>query len=288
MTLVIKFEPGLKPVFKHGTGDQKPHGSWANGGGGGGAGVDITKALDEVFFKEKLNIIRSPLSDDKPYIQVEAAILRAGNNIETLDLIENMSFAESNAGKATGDNALKIIAERQGFTGKPKTVSTAEDLKEMQKTEGGIVVFRGIANYSSTGDSEVTYSAEQALTDFREGKYFAGWGAFGNGTYTIGDVAEARSYANDVDPEHNKLGKGKVMAMHIPKTALAPSADVIKAVIKEMVYVMEPSHRNDIGRRLASMGYQYYDAGYVQNDKRGIYVVLDRSMLTVAEQEVGR
>ena len=27
---IIKFEPGLKPVFKHGEGDQKPHGSWAN------------------------------------------------------------------------------------------------------------------------------------------------------------------------------------------------------------------------------------------------------------------
>jgi len=28
---VIKFQAGLIPVLKHGTGDQKPHGSWANG-----------------------------------------------------------------------------------------------------------------------------------------------------------------------------------------------------------------------------------------------------------------
>lgn len=31
MTLVLKFEAGLRPVFKHGTHDQKTHGSWATG-----------------------------------------------------------------------------------------------------------------------------------------------------------------------------------------------------------------------------------------------------------------
>ena len=30
---VIKFQAGLIPIFKHGTGDQKPHGSWATGRG---------------------------------------------------------------------------------------------------------------------------------------------------------------------------------------------------------------------------------------------------------------
>jgi GNAT superfamily N-acetyltransferase len=273
-------------VKKHQQGlhDQRTHGSWA---GGGGAGVDITEALDEVFFKEKLDINRSSLSADKPGLQVESAMIRAGNNVETLDLIENMDFEESNAGKAYGDNALKIIAERQGFTGKPTTVASLDDLQEKQKTEAGIIVFRGIANYSSTGDSEVTYTAEQALTDFRQGEYFGGWGAFGNGTYTTVEIDSAQSYADDVDPDNNKLGNGKVMAMHIPKTALAPTADVVKTVMKEMVWGGEKSHRNNVGRRLAAMGYQYYDAGYVQSDKAGVFVVLDRSMLTVAEKAVG-
>lgn len=279
-------EPIEEEFEKHlqGLHDQRTHGSWA---GGGGAGVDITEALDEVFFKEKLNIIRSPLSENQPRIQVEAAMIRAGNNLETIDLIEDMDFAESNAGKAYGDNALKIIAERQGFTGKPQTVSTLENLQEIQKTEAGILVFRGIADYSSTGDDEVTYKAEQALTDFRKGEYFGGWGAFGNGTYTTTDVDSARSYADDVDPDNNKLGNGKVMAMLIPSGAKAPTPEVVKTVMKEMVWGGEKSHRNNVGRRLAAMGYQYYDAGHVQDDKRGIYVVLDRSMLTVAEQAVG-
>jgi len=34
MTFAVRFEPGLKPVFKHGTHDQKKHGSWADGSGG--------------------------------------------------------------------------------------------------------------------------------------------------------------------------------------------------------------------------------------------------------------
>ncbi len=277
-------------VLKHlpGQHDQRTHGSWA---GGGGAGVDITEALDEVFFKEKLDIIRSPLSENQPRIQVEAAMIRAGNNVETLDLIADMDFAESNAGRAYGDNALKIIAERQGFTGTPKTVETFEDLENLAKLPpeqgGGFIVFRGIADYSSTGDSEVTYTAEQAVTDFREGEYFAGWGAFGNGTYTTSFVDSAQSYADDVDPDNNKLGNGKVIAMMIPATAKAPTAEVVKTVMKEMVWGGEKSHRNNVGRRLAAMGYQYYDAGHVQDDKRGVYVVLDRSMLTVAEKAVG-
>lgn len=286
----IPFIRDEEDVRKHqqGTHDQRTHGSWA---GGGGAGVDITEALDEVFFKEKLNINNSSLTENTPGLAIQAAMQAAGNNVETLDLIADMDFEESNAGRAYGDNALKIIAERQGFTEKPKTVGTLEDLENIAKLPpeqgGGFVVFRGIANYSSTGDSEVTYTAEQALTDFRQGEYFGGWGAFGNGTYTTSFIDSAESYASDVDPDTNKLGKGKVMAMMIPDTAKAPTAEVVKTIMREMVWGGEKSHRNNVGRRLASMGYQYYDAGNVQDDKRGIYVVLDRSMLTVAEQAVG-
>ena len=286
MSLVIKFDAGLIPVLKHqqGTHDQRTHGSWA---GGGGAGVDISEALDEVFFKGKLNVKESKVFPGSLRIPTQAEMNRVGNNLETIDLIENMDFAETNSGKAYGDNALKIIAERQGFTGKPQTVKTVDDLVKMQSTDAGILVYRGITDYSSTGNNEVTYSAEQALTDFREGEYFGGWGVFGNGTYTTQRIDEAVSYSNTVDLDNGKLGRGKTMAMLIPKNAKAPSESIVKSVVKDMVYGGEPNHRNNIGRRLASMGYQYYDAGYVQDDKYGTYVILDRSMLTVAEKAVG-
>jgi hypothetical protein len=156
----------------------------------------------------------------------------------------------------------------------------------MQIENGGIVVFRGIANYSSEKTEKVTYSAEQALTDFREGEYFGGWGVFGNGTYASSNFNEANTYKDFFDIENGKVGKGKMMAMLIPKGAKAPSEAVVRSVVKNMVYGGEASHRNDVGRRLASMGYQYYDASYVQDDKVGTYVILDRSMLTVAEKEV--
>jgi GNAT superfamily N-acetyltransferase len=276
---------GWSGVVKHQQGlhDQRTHGSWA---GGGGAGVDISEALDEVFFTRKLDIKESKIFPGSLRIPTEAEITRAGHNKETVDLIEKMSEAQVASGQAYGDNALKIIAERQGFTGKPKTVKTLSDLEEMQSKNGGILVYRGIANYSAEKTEKVTYSAEQALTDFREGEYFGGWGVFGNGTYATSNYNEADTYKNFFDIENGKVGKGKMMAMLIPKGAKAPSEAVVKSVVKNMVYGGEATHRNDVGRRLASMGYQYYDASFVQNDKVGTYVILDRSMLTVAEKEV--
>jgi hypothetical protein len=51
------------------------------------------------------------------------------------------------------------------------------------------------------------------------------------------------------------------------------------------VFSLRPTHRNDLGRALAAKGYQYYDAGDVQNNKIGQIVILDRSMLTVAVED---
>ena len=280
-------EPLEEDVAKHlqGLHDQRTHGSWA----GGGVGVDITDALDEVFFNGKLNIQPSRIFPSQPDIPIRAEIARVGLNQKTVDLIDKMSEAQIASGQAYGDNALKIIAERQGFTGKPKVVETEDDLKEMQKAEGGILVYRGLTDYSSTKTiNNVTYSAEQAMTDFREGEYFGGWGVFGNGTYTTTRIGMADSYARTKDLDNGKTGDGRTMAMLIPKDAKAPSEDMVRLVVKEMVYGGEPNHRNNIGRRLASMGYQYYDASFIQDDKESIYVVLDRSMLTVAKKASGR
>jgi len=212
-----------------------------------------------------------------------------------------MNETEVAAGKSYGDNALKIIAERQGFTDKPKSVETIEDLQEIQKTEGGRLVYRGLADFSQkaidmgmardpalyddTANIPITYSAQQAINDFREGEYYAGWGMFGNGTYTTSSVDTASSYANTVEESEGKLGNGRVMAMLIPKSAKMPSESEVKAVVKALNYTsIESTHENNIGRVLATRGYQAYDSGYVQSDKMGNIVVLDRSMLTVAKE----
>lgn len=250
---------GDDEMLKHlqGQHDQRTHGMRL----GGGAGVDISAELDSVFYK-----------DGEP-------------DEETQKIIEEMSQAERDAGRSYGDNALKIIAERQGFTGKPKTVEKISDLTDIQRTEGGILVYRGISDYAPEG--EVTYTADQALTDFREGEYYAGWGAFGNGTYTTVDVDEASSYANDEDEDSGKTGNGKSMAMLIPKSAKMPTEAQVKAAMKSVDYEhLEATHKNNVSRILAAQGFQAYNAGFLQSDKSDYYVVLDRSMLTVAEQAV--
>lgn len=272
-------EPPLDPKFipapyegdmaKHlqGQHDQRTHGSWS----GGGAGVDITEEMDKLFFNPDFEL-----------------------NAETQAVIAEMDAAEVASGRGYGDNALKIIAERQGFTGKPKTVETIAELQEIQKTEGGRLVYRGLSDFSAeaaqTSNNEggpISYSAEQGLEDFREGEYFAGWGMFGNGTYTTSSVDTAVSYASTLDESEGKMGNGKTMAMLIPTSAKMPSASEVKAVVNALSYTtIDKTHENDIGRILATRGYQAYDSGYVQSDKMGNIVVLDRSMLTVAVQAV--
>ncbi len=304
-----RFEEAIQ---KHGDHDQSDHGNWATGG----AGVDISESLDELFFNRKLDIQESTIFPGSLRIPTQAEITRAGFNKETQALIKKMSEAQVASGQAYADNALNLIAERQGFTAKPQTVETVADLEEIQNTEGGILVYRGITNYSQevieisarharaenddgkdyksldqlrregreTEAATISYSAEQAFNDFREGEYRGGFGVFGNGTYTTIDKGEATGYAMARDVDNGQMSNGITMAMLIPSSAKAPSESVVKKVIENMAYAGEPSHRNDIGRMLASMGYQYYDAGHVQSAKKGNYVVLDRSMLKVAKK----
>jgi hypothetical protein len=249
--------------------DQSTHGT-------GKVGIDSTKDLDKLF--------------------------RTGSviNLDTQARIQKMNEQDISAGRAYGDNALKLVAEQQGFTGTPKTVATVADLKKLQEAEGGTIVYRGLSNYSTEAansddpymsyQDKISYTADQAIDDFKNGEYYAGWGMFGNGTYTSVNRDEAVSYAEAIDRESGKMGGGKTMAMLIPSSALMPTPTQVKEAMK-FVSANNPEPRyktqkNDLGRLLASKGFQAYDSGYVQDDKAGNIVVLDRSMLTVADEVV--
>jgi hypothetical protein len=256
----------LETLTKHQAGkhDQRTHGSWA----GGGAGVDITKDMDGLFYN----------SDGKL-------------NQETQNVI-NEIIIKSSVGKESGDIALKIIAERQGFTGLPKTVKTITELKQLQEAEGGTLVYRGLSDYSADSaqrnenTGNVSYSAKQGVTDFRQGDYHAGYGAFGTGIYSTVKPDEASSYSNHEDEDSGSLGNGKVMAMHIPKNAKMPTKEQVQSAMKLVNYdVIQPTHRNNVARVLVSQGFQAYNAGFIQDDKGDYFVILDRSMLTVADQD---
>jgi len=266
----IPFIRDEEDVEKHLSGqhDQRTHGSWS-----GGAGVDITSKLDKVFHPTAL--VRDRINANK----------------ETQAVLDEMKAHQLAQGGAVGDNALKIIAERQGFTDKPKSVATLEDLQKIQSTEGGTIVFRGIADYAQTDGGEVTYTGKQAADDFRNGDYYAGWGMFGNGIYATVKLDGAVAYANLTDDKYNRKGNGSVVSMLIPKDAKRASREVVRETMKSVadttakVFSLRPTHRNDLGRALAAKGYQYYDAGDVQNNKIGQFVILDRSMLTVAVED---
>jgi len=262
------WEATYEIVEKHGEHDQTSHGAWATGG----AGVDISDSLRDVFYSGP----------------------RAEANKETQNKIDEMDRKDTTSGRGYADNALEIIAERQGFTGKPAKVETISDLQDFATKNDSFIVYRGISNFTTVQHdydseytaSDVTYSADQALKDFRDGDYHGGWGSFGNGTYVTSSVDTASSYANVVEFENGKLGNGKTMAIAIPYKALMPTKEVVKETMKSLHYGGTRSHKNDIGRALAAKGYQAYDVGHVQADKAGNWVVLDRSILTVAVQAV--
>jgi hypothetical protein len=272
-------DKGLSLVLeKHlaGQHDQRTHGSWA----GGGAGVDIIADVDKLFYNPDGSV-----------------------NKETQDVIQEMSVTERENGHSDGDNALKIIAERQGFTGKPKIVSTVAELKQLQETEGGIIVYRGISEWKEEKtyltpeiEKDTIYTAEQAVEQFKRGEYYAGWGAFGTGTYTTVKGDEASSYASTeqlanllrTGIEDDSPSNGKVMAMHIPKNAKMPTQQQVTKALKMVSFNEGPSirtYKQNVSRILAAQGFQAYNAGFIQDDKKDYFVILDRSMLTVADQD---
>jgi hypothetical protein len=64
MTLVIRFEAGLRPILKHGDHDQKTHGNWATGGG------------DTAINKFETRQIRLTVQEKKPSLLITQAITR--------------------------------------------------------------------------------------------------------------------------------------------------------------------------------------------------------------------
>ena len=105
-------------------------------------------------------------------------------------------------------------------------------------------------------------------------------------TVEIDETADTEKVASSMDDD-GKMGNGKSMAMLIPKSAKMPTEAQVKAAMKAVTYEhLEPTHRNNVARILASQGFQAYNAGYLQDDKGAYFVVLDRSMLTVAVQAV--
>jgi len=271
----------INPVFiedfeKHQSHDQQSHGNWASGGYSqiGGAGVDITKKLNKIFADPET----------------------------TLDL-QNRLQAQVDAGQKGSDVALDLIIKLQGFDGKPRTTKTLKDLDELEKSGEYITVYRGVSDFSSEiyslgqgyENTKITQTATQSMKDFTEGEYFTGQGVSGSGTYTTTEKDLADSYSSTVDESDGVFNNGKTMKILIPKNIKIASPQLVKKVTKDVsdfwskkfnegVNDVAPNHENNVGRKLASLGYQAYEGG--MSNVRMNYIILDRSAIVVSKEPI--
>ena len=208
-----------------------------------------------------------------------------------IDELEEMRTKDIAAGGTQGDGMLKKVVKLQGFDGKPQVVDTIEDIKTIAKETPGKVLYRGIADFSQESAESgllplrpnISYSADKAVEDFIQGEYRAGWGAFGSGTYTSQRFDEASGYALSTDS--GATGSGKIITMFLPDSVLMPTKEVVKETMREVIRGGSLDWAGgNVGRALAAKGYQAYDVGFLQSDKAGIYVILDRTAVTVARE----
>jgi len=186
MTVKIRFQPGLKPIIeKHEQHDQQSHGNWATGGLD--IVPDITEDMKTYFGKNLEEHLES-----KGYKEI---MKRKENKIEGKNDNENIT--------------LEIIAEKQGFAGKPKVVSS-EEMAQLEK-EGWTIAYRGIANPKMYGSN--LPSAKDFADEFRNGDYYAGAGVTGDGIYLTTDLSLAKTYT---EQDSVAFGTGVVLKVAIP------------------------------------------------------------------------
>lgn len=119
-----------------------------------------------------------------------------------------ISFLQGESDEPPEDPALKEMVRVAGYDAFPKQMTAAE---MTSLPEGWTVVYRGIDN------------VEQARA-FREGDYWAGRGAFGNGTYFTDKFREAESYAG---------WDGVVIEVAIPPDALISDYATLDTIISD-------------------------------------------------------
>jgi hypothetical protein len=182
------------------------------------------------------------------------------------------------------DIRLEIIADKQGFSGLPKVVSSKE-MAQLEK-EGWTVAYRGIAN---TKTQKTTLSAKDLAKQFKTGRYYGGYGTYGNGTYFATDIETAKDYAGE---------DGEIIKVAIPPNVLMERKEFKNEVIKHQDSFNGNKPRafygdDDIGRVLAAKGVRgvrmnliisgSFVAEVGEAIETNVILVWDRSMLVVEE-----
>lgn len=214
-------------------------------------------------------------------------------------LIDNQSKNTEN-----GDFQLELIADKQGFSGKPKIV-TAQEMDELKK-QGWTIAYRGVEDFDDDG---IDVKGEDLAEQFRTGAYFAGHGTSGNGIYFAKDEMVANTYAGNTTKKtlggitynaESDIKRGAVIKVAIPPNVLMSEADFKDALSKHRdsfrISVRGTHHDyewygdDDIGRNLAAKGVRGVELSLslgLGNTATGSKAVIiwDRSMLAVEESK---
>lgn len=180
-----------------------------------------------------------------------------------------------------GDPVLDDIAKRQGFDGEAELVD--QKTFDQVVADGGVVTYRGITpHFDGPGPDATFIEGESATTDtFAEGKYFAGQGVYGGGTYTATDLSTAQHYATEDD------AGGSVVTMAIkPGAKIATPQQWYDAKMAAKEGKGGFVGADDPGRILAAQGYDGYKiiARNIDDPATNFVVVLNRTALVVLDK----
>jgi hypothetical protein len=256
---LLEPEPYEGDVKKHQEHDQKTHGSWA----GVSRAKDITEESKSYFGTD---VMGYQTSEAKREVQKRTDRARI-------------------TGRGHENYILEIIAEKQGFDGKPKVVSS-DEMEQLEK-DGWTIAYRGIKDFSEGGRDAVKWKAEELAEEFRTGNYHAGSGTDGDGIYFTTDKLVAESYAGS---------KGTVVRVAIPPNSVL-TPDLFHAEIKNHREKISSAGvgdfwgADDIGVSLASKGIRGAQSLRGISVPQGgssfritpVFVIWDRSMLAVEE-----
>ena len=209
-------------------------------------------------------------------------------------LVDKQSIATD-----VGDLKLEVIADKQGFSGLPRVVSS-DEMDQLEK-QGWTIAYRGITD--DYEDDILATPAEKLAEQFRTGEYFAGLGTSGNGIYFAKDEMVAETYAGNTTTKtlggvtysvKSKVPKGTVIKVAIPPNALMTENDFkyelgkLRDLQKGTYYDGEWYGDDDIGRNLAAKGVRGAEIslslglGNTATGSKAI-IIYDRSMLAVEE-----
>ena len=200
-----------------------------------------------------------------------------------------------------GDLKLELIADKQGFSGKPKVVSS-EEMAQLEK-DGWTIAYRGIEDL--VDEREQPLRAEELIEQFRTGDYFVGQGSSGNGIYFARDETVANTYAGNTTKKtiggisyevESDIKRGAVMKVAIPPNVLMSETDFKDALgklrdsMKGTYYDGDWYGDDDIGRNLAAKGVRGVEIslslgmGSSSTGSKAV-IIYDRSMLAVEESK---